>query len=148
MFKYNSFIVSFIFVFLISHSNLYSQTYGKIFKKNVADQKFGVVLESVTLTTTDLRGLLNQTNNYLMFKIVSGQAIVLNNNRNVLHPIGNLVNVEDVFTMFSVSIINDLLTKSNNNIVFVEQRSGVLSITNGGYTLEVGVKCPPICDDD
>jgi hypothetical protein len=114
----------------------------------VADQKFGVVLESVTLTTTDLRGLLNQTNNYLMFKIVSGQAIVLNNNRNVLHPIGNLVNVEDVFTMFSVSIINDLLTKSNNNIVFVEQRSGVLSITNGGYTLEVGVKCPPICDDD
>ena len=146
MSKCYSYIVSFFFILLFSHSISYSQTYGEIFTKNEANQRFGSVLESVTMPTTTIQGLLNQTNAYIMFKIVNSKVIVLDEERNVIYPSGTTINSGDVFTLFSLSVVNTLFSKGSGTEIYIEQRSEVLSLTYGGYTMEFGTFCPPICD--
>ena len=35
----------------------------------------------------------------------------------------------------------------NSTITFIEQRNnGIITITNGIYTMEVGAECPPYCN--
>jgi len=146
MSKNYSFIVSLFFTLLFSYSISYSQTYGEIFSKSEADQEFGSVLESVTMSKTTLQGLLNQTTDYIMFKIVNSKVIVLDEERSVIYPSGTSVDSEDVFSMFSLSVVNSLLSQGTGTNVYVEQRSEVLSLTYGNYTMEIGASCPPICD--
>lgn len=148
MYKRSIFILSMLLIICLTSTSTLSQTYGEIFTNTKANQKFGRVLKSVTLPTSSLQGLLNRTNNYIMFKIVNGKVFVLDKNRNVLYPEGKTINSQEVFTMFSVSVMNELLSLGNNAKVFVEQRSSVLSVSYGGFTLEVGVQCPPFCPDD
>ena len=71
--------------------------------------------------------------------------ILPNNNRNSIYPREKSINAEDVFTLFSVSVVNDLLSNGNHPYVYVEQRSEVLTISYGEYTLELGSICPPFC---
>jgi hypothetical protein len=137
-----------LLIFCLSSSSTFSQTYGEIFTNTEANQKFGRVLISVALPTSSLQGLLNRTNNFIMFKIIDGEVFVLDKNRNVLYPEGKTFNSQEVFTMFSISVMNELLNLGNKDIVLVEQRSSVLSVSNGGFTLEVGVFCPTFCPDD
>ena len=146
MSKNYSYIVSLFFILLFSYSISYSQTYGEIFTKNEADQKFGSVLESITMPTNTIQGLLNQTNAYIMFKIVNSKVIVLDKQRNVIYPAGATINSGDVFTLFSLSVVNRLLSRGSGTDIFIEQRSQVLSLTYGDYSMEFGAFCPPICD--
>ena len=146
MYKRSIFILSMLVILFLASTATLSQTYGEIFTIKEANQKFGRVLKSVTLPTSSLQGLLNRTNNFIMFKIIDGKVFVLDKNRNVLYPEGKTINSQEVFTMFSVSVMNELLSLGSNAKVFVEQRSSVLSISYGGYTLEVGTICPPFCN--
>ncbi len=148
MYKRSIFILSMLLILCLSNSSTFSQTYGEIFTNTEANQKFGRVLKSVALPTSSLQGLLNRTNNFIMFNIVNGEAFVLDENRDVLYPEDKTINSQEVFTMFSISTINELLSLGNKDVVLVEQRSSVLSVSNGGFTLEVGAFCPPICPDD
>jgi hypothetical protein len=148
MYKQLIFLLSTLLLFCLSSNATLSQTYGEIFTKTEADQKFGPVLKSVTLETTSFKGMLNQTNKYIMFKIQDENAIVLDSKRKVLHPIGKSVNSADVFTVFSASAVDKLLSLGNSINIFIEQRGSVLTVSNGSYTLEVGVWCPPYCPDD
>ena len=117
MSKNYSFIVSLFFTLLFSYSISYSQTYGEIFSKSEADQEFGSVLESVTMSKTTLQGLLNQTTDYIMFKIVNSKVIVLDEERSVIYPSGTSVDSEDVFSMFSLSVVNSLLSQGTGTDV-------------------------------
>jgi len=83
-----------------------------------------------------------------MFKVVEDEAIILDNNRNVLHPTAKNINPTDVFKVFSITVVNELLSSSPNANVFVEQRNSVLSVSSGLLTMEVGAFCPPFCPDD
>ena len=128
---------------LINATN--AQPYGQIFTKQEADKKFGPVLTSISFTKQDIQNFLTQTNNYIMFRIDNNSAIVLDNHRMPLYPIGVKMNSTDVYTMYSTSVLEELLSLGNNSIVYVEKRENVLSVSNGGYTMEYGTICPPIC---
>lgn len=141
---FNTIIFISIFVFA-TFSTCFSQGHGEIFAKSEANQKFGPVLVSISMPTENLQSILNKTENYIMFKIVNNSVIVLNNNRNVIFPQGKSSNAQEVFSLYSVSVLNDLLSRGDDTVVYVEKRNEVLSITYGGYTMEVSVFCPPFC---
>ena len=147
--KRNSVFLSMLFVlFLTCASQSFSQTFGKIFSSEEADNMFGKVLHSRSLSTQLVQELLNRTNNYIMFSIENNKVIVLDNKRNVLFPEGVLINSQDVFTVYAVQVVTELLSLGNSSEVKVEQRSEVLSITSGGFTMEIGSFCPPFCGND
>lgn len=75
----------------------------------------------------------------------------MDNKRNLLYPSKAEFKVTDVFTVYSVSIVRELLSlknlkKGSMDEVAVEQRREVLSITYDNNTLEMGIRCPPFCD--
>jgi len=148
MYKRTIFVLSMLFIFCLASTSILSQTYGEIFTSAEANQKFGPVLKSVTVPSFTLKKWLDQTDKYIMFKIVEDEAFILDNNRNLLYPIAGNINPTDVFTVFSVSVINELLISGRNAKVFVEQRNSVLSVSSGYLTMEVGVLCPIWCPDD
>ena len=145
----NTILLSMLLViFLACASQSFSQTFGKIFTNEEADNMFGKVLQSRPIPTQLVQELLNQTNNYIMFRIENNRVIVLDNKRNVLFPEGVLINSQDVFTVYEVQVLAELLNLGNSSEVNVEKRSEVLSITSGGYTMEIGALCPPFCTND
>ncbi len=146
MYKRSIIILSMLLILCLASTSTLSQTYGEIFTNTEANQNFGPVLESVPLLASTLQRLLNQTDNYIMFKIIDGNVIILDYQRNVIYPIGESISSTDVYTVFNVSAMNKLLSLGNKSKVFIEQRSSVLSVSYGGYTLEVGSFCPPICN--
>lgn len=148
MYKRLFFLLSMLIILFLTSTSSLSQTYGEIFTNTEANKKFGRVLKSISLPTSSLQGLLNRTNNFVMFKLIDGEVFVLDKKRNILYPKGRTINSQEVFTVFSISVINELLSLGNKDMVQVEQRSSVLSVTCGEYTLEVGVFCPPFCPDD
>lgn len=137
-----------LYLFVVLTNSLEAQPYGKIFTKQEADEIFGPVLQSVAIPKHSIQIFLSQTNNNIMFSIQNGNVIILDNKRNVLFPKGISVNSSEVFTLFSVSTLNTLLLKGNESSVYIEKRSEVLSVSTGGFTMEVGVLCPPICPND
>ena len=145
MYKRSIFILSLLLILCFTSTPTLSQSYGKIFTKAEADHKFGPVVKSINVPTSSLRGFLNQTSKYLMFKIMNEKVFVLDNKRNTLYPGGENVNSTDVFTVYSISVISELLRLGNSGNISVEQRNSVLTVSNGGFTLEVGVLCPPFC---
>ena len=148
MYKHTILILSMLFILCFASTLTLSQTYGEIFTSAEANEKFGPVLISVTLSTSYLKQLLNKTDKYIMFKVVEDKAIILDNNRNLLHPTVKIINPTDVFKVFSISVVNELLSSGLNANVFIEQRNSVLSVSSGDLTMEVGVLCPPWCPDD
>lgn len=135
-----------LLVSLVIIPNSLAQTYGQLFSKQEADEKFGPVIHLVAISKPTIQNFLTQTNNYIMFKVKDNKAIVLDNKRNIIFPPGEIIKSSDVFTMYSISVVYELLSKGNENNVYIEQRSEVLSVTYGGSTMEIGVHCPPICD--
>lgn len=136
------------YLFVVLSNTLEAQPYGKIFTKQEADEIFGPVLQSVAIPKHSIQIFLSQTNNNIMFSIQNENVIILDNKRNVLFPKGISVNTSEVFTLFSVSTLNTLLLKGNESSVYIEKRSEVLSVSTGGFTMEVGILCPPFCPND
>lgn len=146
-----SFLKTAIFTLLVSLiiiPNSLAQTYGELFSKQEADEKFGPVIQSVTISKPTLKEFLTQTNNYIMFKVLDNKVIILDAKRNVIFPRGEIINSTDIFTMYSVSVVNELLFMGNEEKVYIEQRSEVLSVSSGEFTMEVGTLCPPFCPND
>lgn len=122
---------------------IYSQ--GKIISKESADKLFGPVLISVKVPTENLKSLITQSSKVVMFKIINNNVYVLDDKRNVLSPSGLSVSSSDVFSVYAVSVVQELLNDGGSSVTFVEQREKVLTITNGEDTLEYSVVCPPFC---
>lgn len=122
---------------------IYSQ--GKIISKESADKLFGPVLISVKVPTENLKSLITQSSKVVMFKIINNNVYVLDDKRNVLSPSGLSVSSSDVFSVYAVSVVQELLNDGGSSVTFVEQREKVLTITNGEDTLEYSFVCPPYC---
>ena len=144
MYKFYRLVTALIFIVVFTSTCL---AQGQLFTKEEADKKFGPVLNSVNVPVSIIYSLSNATSNHLMFRVEGNQAIILDGNRNSLYPSGYQVNSDVVFTNFSVSMINQLISSNTSTFVAVEQRQSVLSLTFGQTTLEVGAQCPPICPD-
>ncbi len=137
-------LLLFFYIFLFSTVS-FSQTVGKIFSQEEANNLFGNVIESIPINLCDLISVLNQTQNYIMFQINNGELIILGDGRKILYPIGKNVDPKEVFALYSKSKVIELLCLGSGNTVAVEKRQSHLTVTFGLNTLEFSEWCPPIC---
>lgn len=143
--RFNHFVVIIAVTIFIGNIYCFGQVAGKLFTNQAANEKFGVVTNSVEFPVKNLENWLNQTDKYIMFKIIKNSVIVLNHDRNVIYPEGAKVDSADAFTEYSISVVEDLISVGESESVFFEQREEVLTVTIGNVTMEVGILCPPIC---
>jgi hypothetical protein len=119
---------------------------GKIFSKDEANNLYGAVQQSKDISSSELASLFSGSKNYLMFKIINNQLVILGDKRVVLYPAGYKDDNKEVFAVYSISKIQELLNTGKAVATTVEQRSEVISINNGEQTLEMMHWCPPYCD--
>lgn len=138
--------IFFIILIICSYYLTNAQVVGVIYSKGEANQKFGTVINSVDISSAQLNNLLDKSGNYLLFKIDVGNLYILDEGRKPLYPDNLSVQPEKVFEIVSVSKIKELLNKGQNQQTFFEERTNVFSISNGEYTLEEILNCPPFCN--
>lgn len=138
---------SITFIVVLFSSLFYSvNAQGVIYSKTAADSLYASVLRSTDVQNILLIKFFNQTDGTLMFRFNENGVIILNNDREQLFPGAASVSVEDVFRVFAVDLINQIIQNGENSTTSVELRSnGVISLSNGNYTLEFGQDCPPYC---
>lgn len=138
-------VVVFTIATLIGNTLCFGQVAGKLFPEYVANQKYGAVIDSVEFPIKNLKNWLNQSHDYIMFKIVNNSLIVLDQDRKVIYPTGAKVDTADVFSMYSKSVVEDLISVGDTKAVVFQQREKVLTVTVGNVTMEVSALCPPFC---
>jgi hypothetical protein len=136
--------IIFLCLFLILSNFLCAQTIGEIFDKDFADSEFGEVLSSVEIANDELRGLLLNAGEYILLNIDTGKIRAVDKDRNSI--LGNANSADEVFYKMSTSKVNLLIEKGKQPVTKVEMRPETLTLTNGSFTLEMVVPCPPNCD--
>ncbi len=145
MFKRYSLILLLVLSFAVSAAYA-ADPIGKIISKTEADSSFGNVLISVSMTKENVVEFQNKcTTNVIMFDISDSKLRVLDGNRQPILNVDSPVKDTDVFHVYSMSKVQELLSLSADSNVLFEVRENVFSITSGDYTLEFGNPCPPIC---
>ncbi len=143
----------FIFIYFIlllvpamGQSALDGKAPGAIFSKEEANKFYGEVLSSKEVTAKELKEYLAKTDKYAFFYFNGKEPVILNQTKEAVN-----VAAEDItkrpgtLRVFSVDKIKELLEKGGQDITTIEQRSEVISLTNGDYTLEFSLGCPPWC---
>lgn len=119
---------------------------GVIYSKEEADSLYGPVLVNTDIQSILLHKFFNHTEDALMFRIQDGNLIILNSSREQLYPGDFPVTPSDVFRVFSVELIDQIMSDGSYPATQVELRANeIISLTNGNYTLEYGAECPPYC---
>lgn len=148
----------FFSLFLFCSTN--AQEYGKLFRKSQADSLYGPVKYSMQVPTANLQKLLKMTKKVILFKYNGGRFFVTDNNRRTLSLTSTSTEfsqqseaattveatLDSPMKSFSVSKVQELIDNGQSSVTVIEQREGVLSITNGAVTLEMGAICPPFCN--
>jgi len=146
---YHIIFVSVLLLLFISCSP--TKEIGKIYTREEANKLFGNVIYSVDLNISVLSELLKKTEKSIMFGLIGRQLIILDNNRNLIYPEKAEYKDTDVFTVYDTDVVSQLISnkesRSQSENVSVEQRIEVLSISTEKNTLEMGLKCPPLCPD-
>lgn len=131
-------------------SSTIAQQAGKVISSEEANNNFGATGQITLVSKSFLETMLEQAGQSIMFRVTDSGLIILDANRNVLFPDSKeaklKVNKEDVFTVYSSSVVYDLLNRGEGTSINIEQRAAVLSITLGLFTLEYGNYCPPFCN--
>lgn len=148
---YHVIIISIVLLLLLACSP--TKEIGKVFTSDEANKLFGPVLFSKNIPQSNLSQFLSKTDKTIMFGIINKQLIILDSKRALLYPEKAEYKDTDVFTVYSVSVVRELLSsnrmnKGTEDSVSVEQREEVLSVTYGTNTLETGTKCPPMCESE
>ncbi len=131
---------------LVNAQTLSTSVVGKLYTKADADQIYGPVLQSVTISTSALSALAAKTPNYIMFNVLNGQLYILNSVRAVLSGPTTSVSASQTFRYFSTSIVNQLILQGGSSTTTIELRANnTLTVTNGDSTLEMSQYCPPDC---
>lgn len=131
-------------LFCLITSSVFSQ--GRTISKDSANTAFGRILFSISIQSDSLSKFMGKSNSVIMFKILENHIYILDNKRNVLLPPEGKIDSTEVFSEFSIDVINNLLKSGKNIDTFIEQRNKVLTITNGELTSEFAILCPPFCD--
>ena len=147
---FHAIIISMLLLLFLSCSS--TKEFGKVFTSEEADKLFGTVLFSASVQIQDINALLGKTDKTIMFGIINKTVIILDNNRRLIYPEEADYKDSDVFTVYSVSLVKELISEFRQkkmgpeDEVNVEQRREVLSVSYGNNTLETGAKCPPLCE--
>jgi hypothetical protein len=137
---------TFAFFLLLSGLSFSQQIVGKIYSKQDADNIYGPVLSSIPIKSITLTGLLSKSTNYIMFRIDNGAAYIVDNNRHPLYDGSFKVSPNDVYRLFSISLVARIIQDGNTPVTYIENRNNnILTITNGLFTLEISNPCPPFC---
>jgi hypothetical protein len=118
---------------------------GKILSKTDADNQFGKVLNSQTISPVRLKAFISNSGKTLLFGIVNGQLLIADNSRKLLTQTSQILPSSQPLHVFSITVLQELLNKGSSSSIIIEQRTNVLTITNGNYTLEFSGICPPNC---
>lgn len=132
-----------IFYFFCLINFNYAQVIGKIFDREIADQKFGDVISFFEIKSADIDSMLQKSGEYIMFNIESGKIRAIASDRKSI--IGYAISEEEVFYNLSISKVEELLTIGQKEMTKVEMRPQTLTLTNGDFTLEMSLPCPPYC---
>ncbi len=120
-------------------------TYGRIITVSEADTDFGQPSESYQKTSQHIHDLCNICKGYIMFRIANGKAAIANQNRIPLDPSDATIASTDVFSVYSVSVLEELLSQGSNIYTQIQMRGTTLCVRNGQKIMEYGQLCPPIC---
>jgi hypothetical protein len=136
-----------LLLFVFSFGFGYSQTVvGKLYSKTEANSIYGPVLTGIPISSSELKSYTYNTNNYIMFRINNGTLTILDDQRKALYPVASVINAQDVYRYISVSLVQKLISDGNYAYTYIELRNnGLITITNGEYTLEYTAQCPPTC---
>ncbi len=134
------YFVTFMF---FSLNFLNAQVIGKIFDADYANKEFGKVNSHVEIINSQLKNLLEEAGEYIMLNIDNGKLRVLNGNREGI--IGHAKSDEEVFYKMSTSQVLKLLEKGGKSSTLIEMRPKTLTLTNGNYTMDLVMPCPPVC---
>ncbi|MGE5499221.1 MAG: hypothetical protein ACM3Q2_14155 [Syntrophothermus sp.] len=145
--RFKAILFLFSFVLLSSDFSFAQTVAGKIYSREDADKLFGPVLEKVSLDSDQFQKLVNNSGAVIMFKFESSGLYIFNDKRNVIYSTGQNKTflASDILKFYSLSVVNDLLNKGQASTVTIEKRQNVISITDGSYTMEDAIACPPIC---
>jgi hypothetical protein len=141
-------LLQFLFIFVLFTcftSHIYSQEYGKIFNSSEAESLFGKVEESYSINNDALISYLKKTEKVVMFTLENNQLTILGDKRRLILGSEEDFDAKTVFHTFSVSLVEELIELGKKNIIYIENRVEVLTITCGEFTLELSFPCPPFC---
>lgn len=130
----------------LSHAQGKLGEIGKIFSKEEADQLFGKVIGSVQITKAELKKALASAKDYVLFTVKNNRALVMNEKKQSLTMEKVALAADEVAHIYSKSKVEEFLSSSKTETIYVERRAEVLSLTSGLMTLEGAWICPPFCD--
>lgn len=97
-------------LFILISFQTYSQ--GKIISKESANELFDPVLISKEIPTENLQMIIDKSKEVVMFKIINNEVYILNNNRDVLIPLETTIDSSEVFSVYAISVLQELLNKT------------------------------------
>lgn len=124
----------------------FSQASGKIISNAEADSIFGLPDFLLQMNTGLFSEFSRASDNKMRFGYDGQQLIITDENGNVLFPESYRLNEDFVLTVFDVSLLDDLIQLGQSDVLSFEDRPEHLTISNGSYTLQFGVPCPPYCE--
>ena len=129
---------------------------GKFYDKSDADKIFGHVRKSVNINVSDLEEAIGKGKTYIFLTIKNGAVVIRDENRKSLSRDSEKLRADELVYFLSKGLIQNLLKtkktafqlrKGAADVVSVELRESVLSLTYGETTLEGALPCPPFCGD-
>ncbi len=123
---------------------------GKIFSVEEANALFGEVKSSKTINTKFLRNVLNKSKHYVRMKMKRNMMTIFEDTFDVesfnrKHKITAITVDDSPEHIFSKETIKELIDLGGSDVTIIQDRGEVLTVTNGAYTLEFAVGCPPFC---
>ena len=150
-----------------SISSAQGKVVGKLFDKDEANVLYGKVIGSLTISVADLNAALEKGKDYILITVKDNQVVIRNEKKDFLsRERVELPNDEKLY-IFSKSAIQDLLKTQKqvkhgksavgtnalsttattaSDLVTVEVRASVISLTYEDATLEMALICPPFCN--
>lgn len=92
---------------------------------------------TIKIESSLLNKLIQQTDNHLLLKSEGGSVYALDSKRNTLYPSGYVANKEEVFYVYEIGYLKQLLESSNKNLA---DPAGTIILETNGWP-----GCPPLC---
>ena len=141
---------------------------GKMFDRNEANVLYGKVIGSLSISVADLEAALEKGKDYILITVKNNQVVIRNEKRDFLsRERVDMPNDEKMY-IFSKSMIQNLLKTQKpikhgkstvgtnalsttattaSDLVAVEVRASVMTLSYSDATLEMALPCPPICPE-
>jgi hypothetical protein len=138
-------LIPFLFFICLLPECAFSQNIsGKIITALEADSLFGTPDKIIKIETTVLRNF-TRSSDYLYFNFSGTDLLIFNNKKEPLYPAEHILQGNEVFTIYSSSVVTELLSRGESEYAEIQLRKDVLTISSGSHTLEYGMLCPPYC---